>query len=103
MKIEKILTLNQQIKEQKLVLKTNDDLLPKQRQEKDNNSLLPRKIPKIRQARDKGFGNSLLNDLEKERNNLLYDVMKPEGQGDSINPELLKESRRHKKRLKPRI
>jgi hypothetical protein len=103
MKIEKILALNQQIKKEKLTPKNNDDLLPKLRREKDDNSLLPRKITRIRQGRGKDLGDALLEGLEKERNNLLYDVMKPEYQADSINPELLKKSREHKKRLKPHL
>jgi hypothetical protein len=100
MKIEKILVLNQQIKKEKLTPKINDDLLPKLRREKDYDSLLPRKITRIRPTRGKDLGDALLDGLGKERNNLLYDVMKPEYQGDSINPELLKKSREHKKRLK---
>lgn len=40
-------------------------------------------------------------ELEKQLSNLIYDLLKPEYGGQSINPEFLKEARRKRKQHKP--
>jgi hypothetical protein len=40
-------------------------------------------------------------ELEKQLSNLIYDLLKPEYGGQSVNPELLKEARRKRKQHKP--
>lgn len=43
-----------------------------------------------------------INIISQQLNHLLYDLMKPEYTGQSINPELLKEAKRKKKKKRPR-
>lgn len=101
MKIEKIIELNKQLKLKQAVKKTTDELLPKLRErQRIHRPLATEEIPMLRKIRQKNQEHFPTNELEKERNSLLYDLMKPEQQQDSISPELMKEAKGHRKKLK---
>jgi len=102
MKIEKILTLNRELKIKKSVQKAKDELLPKLRDERAGKPLTAAQKIVMRRANDHEYEDSPASELEREVNSLLYDLLKPEFVSDAINPELLKEARGHKRRLRHR-
>ena len=96
MKIEKILDLNKNIKIQKEARKLLHELSAK----KPAIPMAPAQKLIVKHTREKQPSKSILESLEEKRNSLLYDMMKPEHAGDFIHPELLKEARGKRKRLK---
>jgi len=96
MKIEKILDLNKQIETQKNARKLLHESITK----KPAQTITPTQKLMVRQSREKHVDISILDSLEGKRNGLLYGMMKPEHADGFIHPELLKESRRKRKKLK---
>lgn len=96
MKIEKILDLNKEIKIQQDVQKLLRELIT----EKPGSPTTTTEKLLTKHIREKQRDRSILESLESKRNNLLYDMLKPEHAGESINPELLKQARRKRKKLK---